>query len=154
MCVCVCINIYIYIFGIFIHSTFEGHLGCVYVLVQFSSVALSYLTLCDPMNHSTPGLPVYQQLLEFTQTHVHWVGEATINCVPMNIGVQVTFWIRVFIFPDKCPGVRPPDYMKTLFLIFLRNLHTILHSGFTSLHSINSVGASPFLYTLLSHCYL
>ena len=36
---------------------------------QFSSVAQSCLTLCDPMNHSTPGLPVHHQLLEFTQTH-------------------------------------------------------------------------------------
>ena len=33
-------------------------------------------TLCDPMNHSTPGLPVHYQLLEFTQTHVHWVSDA------------------------------------------------------------------------------
>ena len=39
--------------------------------VQFSSVAQSCLTLCDPMNHSRPGLPVHHQLLEFTQTHVH-----------------------------------------------------------------------------------
>ena len=39
--------------------------------VQFSSVAQSCLTLCDPMNHSTPGLPVHHQLPEFTQTHVH-----------------------------------------------------------------------------------
>ena len=39
--------------------------------VQFSSVAQSCPTLCDPMNHSTTGLPVHQQLLEFTQTHVH-----------------------------------------------------------------------------------
>ena len=39
--------------------------------VQFSSVAQSCLTLCDPMNHSAPGLPVHHQLLEFTQTHVH-----------------------------------------------------------------------------------
>ena len=40
---------------------------------QFSSVSVaqSCLTLCDPMNHSTPGLPVDHQLLEFTQTHVH-----------------------------------------------------------------------------------
>ena len=38
--------------------------------VQFSSVAQSCLTLCDPMNHSTPGLPVHHQLPEFTQTHV------------------------------------------------------------------------------------
>ena len=39
--------------------------------VQFSSVAQLCLTLCDPMNHSTPGLPVHHQLPEFTQTHVH-----------------------------------------------------------------------------------
>ena len=38
--------------------------------VQFSSVTQSCLTLCDPMNHSTPGLPVHHQLPEFTQTHV------------------------------------------------------------------------------------
>ena len=38
---------------------------------QFSSVAQSSPTLCDPMNHSTPGLPVHHQLLEFTQTHAH-----------------------------------------------------------------------------------
>ena len=44
--------------------------------VQFSSVPQSCLTLCDPMNHSMPGLPVHQQLLEFTQTHVHRVGDA------------------------------------------------------------------------------
>ena len=41
--------------------------------IQFSSVAQSCLTLCDPMNHSMPGLPVHQQLPEFTQTHVHRV---------------------------------------------------------------------------------
>ena len=42
--------------------------------VQFSSVAQSCPTLCDPMNRSTPGLPVQHQLPEFTQTHVHRVG--------------------------------------------------------------------------------
>ena len=39
--------------------------------VQFSSVTQACLTLWDPMNHSTPGLPVHHQLPEFTQTHVH-----------------------------------------------------------------------------------
>ena len=43
--------------------------------VQFSSVAQSCPTLCNPMNCSTPGLPVHHQLSEFTQTHVHWVGD-------------------------------------------------------------------------------
>ena len=48
------------------------HLG----RLQFSSVAQSCPTLCDPMNHSTSGLPVHHQLPEFTQTHVHRVGDA------------------------------------------------------------------------------
>ena len=44
--------------------------------VQFSSVAQSCPTLCDPMDCSTPGLLLHHQLPEFTQTHVHWVGDA------------------------------------------------------------------------------
>ena len=47
-----------------------------WVVTQCSSVAQSCLTLCDPMDCSTPGLPVHHQLLAFTQTHVHWVGDA------------------------------------------------------------------------------
>ena len=47
-----------------------------YASVQFSSVAQSCSTLCDPMNHSTPGLPVHHHLPEFTQTHVHRVRDA------------------------------------------------------------------------------
>ena len=42
---------------------------------QFSSVAQSCPTLCDPKNHSTPGLPAHHQLPESTQTHVHWVSD-------------------------------------------------------------------------------
>ena len=45
------------------------------VVVQFSSVTQSCPTLCNPMNRSTPGLPAHHQLLEPTQTHVHWVGD-------------------------------------------------------------------------------
>ena len=52
--------------------------------VQFSSVAQSCLTLCDPMNHSTPGIPAHHQLLEFTQTHVHWVSDAIQPSHPLS----------------------------------------------------------------------
>ena len=45
-------------------------------MIQFSSVAQSCPTLCNPMNCSTPGLPVHHQLPEFTQTHVHRVSDA------------------------------------------------------------------------------
>ena len=52
--------------------------------VQFSSVAQSCPAFCDPMNRSTPGLPVYHQLLEFTQTHVHWVSDAVQLSHPLS----------------------------------------------------------------------
>ena len=56
----------------------------VYILcsVQLSSVAQSCLTFCDPMNHSTPGLPVHHQLPEFTQTHVHQVHDVILPSHP------------------------------------------------------------------------
>ena len=50
---------------------------------QFTSVAQSSPTLFDPVDCSTPGLPVHYQLLEFTQTHVHWVGDAIQPSVPL-----------------------------------------------------------------------
>ena len=82
---------------------------------QFSSVAQSCLNLCDPMDYSTPGLPVYHQLPEFTQTHVHWVGDATQPSHPLSslvllpsifpsIGVfsnESVLWIRFCLLSWK-----------------------------------------------------
>ena len=51
---------------------------------QFSSVAQSCLTVCEPMNCSMPGLPVHHQLLEFTQTHVHGVNDAIQPSHPLS----------------------------------------------------------------------
>ena len=64
-------------------------------LVQFSSVAQSRPTVCDPMNRITPGLPVHHQLPEFTQTHVHRVGDA-ILCRPLLLLPPIPPSIRVF----------------------------------------------------------
>ena len=52
--------------------------------VQFSSISQSCPTLCDPMDFSMPGLPVHQQLPEFTQTHVHRVGDAIQPSHPLS----------------------------------------------------------------------
>ena len=52
--------------------------------VQFSSVAQSCPTPCDPMNRSTPGLPVHHQLPESTQTHVRWVSDAIQPSHPLS----------------------------------------------------------------------
>ena len=58
---------------------------------QFSSVAQSCPTLCDPMDCSMPGLPVHHQLPEFTQTHVHWVSDAIQPSHPLSSPLPPTF---------------------------------------------------------------
>ena len=62
-------------------------LKTIYIFISInhsSSVAQSCLTLCDPMNQSTPGLPVHHQLPEFTQTHVHRVCDAIQPSPPLS----------------------------------------------------------------------
>ena len=54
------------------------------LIFTFSSVNQLCTTVCDPMNHSRPGLPVHHQLPEFTQTHVHQVGEAIQPSHPLS----------------------------------------------------------------------
>ena len=60
------------------------HCNWTLLSVQFSSVAQSCPTLCDPMNRSTPGLPVHHQLPEFTQTHVHRASNAIQPSHPLS----------------------------------------------------------------------
>ena len=57
---------------------------CMHISVQFTSVTQSYLTLCDPLDHSLPGLPVHHQLPESTQTHVHPVSGAIQPSHPLS----------------------------------------------------------------------
>ena len=65
-------------------SLFSMSIGLFYKSVQFSSVTQSCPTLCDPMNRSTPGLPVHHQLLEFTQIHIHRVSDAIQPSHPLS----------------------------------------------------------------------
>ena len=59
--------------------------------LQFSSVAQSCPTLCNPMDCSTPGFPVHHRLLELTQTHVYWVGDAIQPSHPLSSPSPPTF---------------------------------------------------------------
>ena len=68
----------------FILMTISLKTCTLFFIVQFSSVVQSCPTLCDPMNHSTPGLPVHHQLPEFTQTHVHRVCDAIQPSHPLS----------------------------------------------------------------------
>ena len=67
--------------------------------VQFSSVAQSCPTLCDPMNRSMLGLPVHHQLPEFTQTHVHRVSNAIQPSHPLSF---LEYYISEDYFISKC----------------------------------------------------
>ena len=67
-----------------INSGYLSHSRQSCTVVQFSSVAQSCPTLCDPVNHSTPNLPVHHQLPEFTQTHVHRVSDAIQPSHPLS----------------------------------------------------------------------
>ena len=73
--------------------------------VQFSSVAQSYPTLYDSMNRSTPGLPVHHQLPEFTQTHVHRVGDASSHLILCCL---------LFLLPPIPPSIRVFSNESTL----------------------------------------
>ena len=72
---------------------------------QFSSVAQSCQTLCDPMNCCTPGLPVHHQLAEFTETHVHQVGEAIQPSHPLS---------PLLLLPPTPPSIRVFSNESTL----------------------------------------
>ena len=62
-----------------------------YSLVQFSSVAQSFLTLCNPMDHSRTGFPVHHQLPELAQAHVHQVSDANQPSHPLSSPSPPTF---------------------------------------------------------------
>ena len=87
--------------------------------VHFSSVAQSCPTLCDPMNRSMPGVPVHHQVLEFTQTHVHQVGDAIrhlILCLPLFLLPPIPPSIRVFS-SESTLCIRWPKYWSFSFNI-------------------------------------
>ena len=86
---------------------------------QFSLVAQSCPTLCNPMNRSTPGLPVHHQLPEFTQTHVHQVSVASshvILCRPLLLLPPIPPSIRV-VSNESTLRMRWPKYWSFSFSI-------------------------------------
>ena len=95
------------------------------VVLQFSSVAQSCPTLCNPMNHSTPGLPVHHQLLEFTQIHVHRVSDAIQPSHPLSSPSPPALnlsHIRVFS-NQSALRIRWPKYWSFSFNISPSNEH-------------------------------
>ena len=96
-----------------------------YCYGQFSSVAQSCPTLCDPMNRSTPGLPLHHQLPEFTQTHVHRVSDASSHLIlvrPLFLLPPIPPSIRVFS-NESTVRMRWPKYWSFSFSISPSNEH-------------------------------
>ena len=100
-------------------------LGILQSFNQFSSVAQSCPTLCDPMNHSTPGLAVHHHLPEFTQTHVHRVSDAIQPSHPLSSPsppVPIPPSIRVFS-NESTLHMRWPKYWSFSFNIIPSKEH-------------------------------
>ena len=95
----------------------------------------SCLTLCDPMNHSPPGFPVHHQLLEFTQTHVHWVGD----CHPAISSSVVPF--------SSCPQPLPASGSFPVSQLFAWGGQSIGVSALASVLPVNTQDWSPLGWT-------
>ena len=103
-------------------------------MYQFSSVAQSCPTVCDPMNRSTPGLPVHHQLPEFTQTHVHRVGDAIQPSHPLS---------------SPSPSAPNPSQHQSLFQsqLFTSGGQSIRVSASASVLPMNTQDWSPLGWT-------
>ena len=99
-----------------------------------SSVAQSCPTLCDPMNRSIPGLPIHHQLPEFTQTHVHWVGDA----------IQPSYPVVPF---SSCPQSLPASGSFPMNQLFTWGGQSIGVSASASVLTKNTQDWSPLGWT-------
>ena len=132
--------------------------------LQFSSVTQSCPTLCDPMNCSTPGLPVQHQLPEFTQTHVHRVGVPSshlILCCPLFLLPPIPPSIRVFsnepTLRMKWPkywsfslSISPSNEYSGLISFRIDGWISLQSKGFSKVFSNTTVQKHQFFGTQLS----
>ena len=122
-----------------------------YMSVQLSSVVQSCPSICNPMNHSTPGLPVHHQLPEFTQTHVHQLvmpSNHLLLCHPLFLLPSIFPSIRVFS-NESVLHIRWPKYWSFRFSINACNEY----SGLTSFQIdwLDLLAVQGILKSLLQH---
>ena len=122
-------------------------------MYSISSVAQSFPNLCNPTNHSMPGLPVYHQFPEFTQTHVHRVGDAIQPShplvVPLLLLLPIPPSIRIFS-NESTLLMRWPKYWSFSLSISPSNEHPGLISFRMDL--LNLLAVQGTLKSLLQHC--
>ena len=95
---------------------------------QFSSISKSCLTLWDPMDWSMPGFPVHHQPPEFTQTHLHWVGDPTISSSVITFAPTFNLSQHQGLFKWSVLHIRQPKYWSFSFSISLSNEYSGLIS--------------------------
>ena len=119
--------------------------------VQFSSVAQSCLTLCNPMHCSTPGLRVHHQLRKFTQAHVYWVGDAVQLSHPLSpLLLPPSIFPSIRVFSNKSVlHIRWPKYWSFSFSISPSNEHLGLISF--RMDWLNLLAVQGTLKDLLQH---
>ena len=140
--------------------------------VQFSLVAQSCPTLCDPMNHTTPGLPIHHELLEFNQNHVHRVSDAiqpshTLSSPSppaFNLSLHQGFFpmSQLFISGDQSIGVSTsasvlPMSIQDWFPLRLTGWISLLSKGFSRVFSNTTVQKPQFFSaqpSLWSSCHI
>ena len=100
-------------------------LAAVTVQSQFSSVVQSCATVCDPKDCSTPGFLVHHQLLELTQTHVHWVSDAIQPSHPLSSPSPPPLNLSQHqgLFQESALRIRWPNYWSFSFNISPSNEH-------------------------------
>ena len=112
---------------------------------SFSSVAQSCLTVCNPMDCSMPGLPVHYQLPEFTQTHVHRVGDAIQPSHPLSSPPPPAFNLSSFrVFSNESVlHIRWPSIgVSASASVLPMNIQDWFHLGWTGWISLQSQGLS------------
>ena len=118
---------------------------------QFSSVTQLCLTLCDPIDCSMPGLPVHPQLLESTQSHIHWVGDAIQPSHPQSSPLLLpSVFPSIRVFSNELPlSIRWPKYWSFSFNISPSNEY----SGFISfgIDWFDLLAVQETLKSLLQH---
>ena len=139
-----------------LHIVISEFISCYsFLSLHLSSVSQLCLTLCNPVNRSTPGFPVHHQLPESTQTHVHWVGDAIQPSHPLSSPFLLPLIfpsIRVFS-KESALHIRWPKYgVSASTSVLLVNTQDWSSLGWTGWISSQSKGLSfKYLLNFSSH---
>ena len=136
-----------------------------FTVVQFSSVSQSCPTLCDSVDCSMPGFSVHHQLLELTQTHAYWVGDAMQPSHPLSSPSPSAFnlsrhqglfkWVLHIRWPKYWSfSISSSKNIQEWFPLGWTGWISLLSKGLSRVFSSTTVQKHQFLGTQLSHLYM